>query len=571
MSTPDSENNPNSLQIAVKASNGKYVTVDAEGASALQASAASAGEWQTFEMIRQGDLTMALRAANGKYVRTGQDGTIRLEISSDTIGAEELFALEPIDDTRVAVVASNGKYVSNVDNGARPLQANQDTVGSNEIFSLEHLGTQELQPAPTPPATARVMHSAAASDAAPQVYTVCLCGTACTRDEGEVTRKDSNKEIYSGRTGYIPVRMHLEIAGTLKATTPSITVRGVGENDWANSSDSEPLVLDGPLNADKTLLNYCKPYSGGNQYSKTNDVNGWPMPALALHAANLAAQSGAGTINLVGHSRGAVEAIMAAWFLYAYGSADVRKIPVNIFAIDPVPGPGDWYSIITQLPPNVASYVGVYAWDMCVMATDKFFMADVPRPNGRMLGKPHDVKPPSYSYWPWNPWKYLAYTAQERDPLAPASDAQPSNYELFACRGRHSTLAGNATSNGEYDPKYVADAVKPVPDLIYRMARAYLTEWGVNFSRPSAVTETALALRRQLNIDHRLFDAMGGGATRTSSLPDRPYVRRVSSIMGSNPFSSYYMDNVVGDPPYTMAYPVTNERKDAGWVNWKFL
>jgi hypothetical protein len=41
--------------------------------------------------------------------------------------------------------------------------------------------------------------------------------------------------------------------------------------------------------------------------------------------------------------------------------------------------------------------------------------------------------------------------------------------------------------------------------------------------------------------------------------------------MGPNPYNTYFMDDVVGDPPYTMAYPVTNERKDAGWVRWTFL
>jgi hypothetical protein len=208
---------------------------------------------------------------------------------------------------------------------------------------------------------------------------------------------------------------------------------------------------------------------------------------------------------------------------------------------------------------------------MCLMPADMPFQAVVPRPNGYMTGKPNDVDIPSYWYWPWNPWKYLAYESQKQDPLKPANDAQPTNYELFACRGRHSTVAGNATSNAEYNPKDVSDEVKPVPKLIYRMARGYLTKWGVSFPHDSAVTDTALALRRKFNTDHRLFDAMGGGATRTSSLPDRPYVRRVSSIMGSNPFNNYFMDNVVGDPSYTMAYPVTNERKDAGWVMWKFL
>lgn len=70
---------------------------------------------------------------------------------------------------------------------------------------------------------------------------------------------------------------------------------------------------------------------------------------------------------------------------------------------------------------------------------------------------------------------------------------------------------------------------------------------------------------------HRDFDLMGGGETRNSSRSDWPWVRRVSSTYGVNPNSTYYMDDVVGDPPYKLAFPVTKDRKDAGWVKWKFL
>ena len=34
--------------------------------------------------------------------------------------------------------------------------------------------------------------------------TVSFCGTSCTRDEGEVSRDGSNKNIYLPSTGYIP-------------------------------------------------------------------------------------------------------------------------------------------------------------------------------------------------------------------------------------------------------------------------------------------------------------------------------------------------------------------------------
>jgi hypothetical protein len=289
-----------------------------------------------------------------------------------------------------------------------------------------------------------------------------------------------------------------------------------------------------------------------------------------LHGANLAANSGAPQYNFIGHSRGAAECIMAAWFLYAYGHSRFRNIPVNIFAIDPVPGKGEWYGILTQLPPNVANYVGVYAWDQVGEALDAGFMALVPRPNGQMTGQ---LNKGELGAQIGNTWKTLADDCQRTDPLAPNNNnlPQPQGYELYACRGRHGTVAGNTTGDGKYDPVKVSTSVAPVPKLVYKVARGYLTKWGTTISYRCAVEESAIQLRRKIHTDHAKFDAMGGGATRTSSLPNRPYVRRVSSISGSLPWNSYYLEDVVGDPPYKLAYPVTTERKDAGWVKWEFL
>lgn len=395
------------------------------------------------------------------------------------------------------------------------------------------------------------------------VFTVCFSGTSCTRDEGEVSRPGSDKRIYSPDTGYIPVRVHLELAGSLTATSPSVTVRGVGENDWAvPRNTSEPLVLNGPLNAPAELIADTKKYSGGDQRSKVSELSGWDAAALALHGANLAARSGAKAFNFIGHSRGAVECVMAAWFLQAYGSAEIQKIPVRIVAIDPVPGPGNWYGILTQLPPNVAEYVGVTAWDML----DYGFNGLVPRPNAKMAGTTQTLKL-------GGSWQDLAENYQLTDPLAPNKGGlrQPTGYRLFACRGRHATVAGNATSNGEYDPANVSASAARVPELVYRLARAYLTSWGSEFRVKSAVDGYSLPLRQEINLDQAVFDDMAGGPLRDSVRPGRPYVRQVSSISGRNPFNTYYLEDVVGDPPYRQTYPVTAARTGAGWVDWTFL
>lgn len=412
-------------------------------------------------------------------------------------------------------------------------------------------------------------------------YTVCFCGTGCSRDEGEQTRRwdykvfgfwredptrlVSDKRIYDSDTGYIPVRIHRDISDNLRDSSSSVTVRGVGENDWHDQMSSSDALRGTLLNAPSELRSYVQTYSTGNQRSISSQMAGWAAAALALHGANLAASSGATQYNFIGHSRGAVEAIMAAWFLYAYGGKDYRNVPINIFAIDPVPGTGEWYGILTQLPPNVVNYVGVYAWDHL----DEGFCALVPRPNARMsLQRSHlDLETRGLG----GTWKTLADGRQLTDPLAPGGFRQPQGYHLYACRGRHGTVAGNTTSDGQYDPDNASVEVAAVPRLVYKLARAYLTQWGTSFRTRCRVVENAKQLRNKIHTAHAHFDAMAGGEARTARRIGRPYVRRVSSISGRLGWERYYLEDVVGDPQYKLAYPCTIERSGGGWVKWKFL
>ncbi|GEB49157.1 hypothetical protein SCA03_17080 [Streptomyces cacaoi] len=373
-----------------------------------------------------------------------------------------------------------------------------------------------------------------------------------------MSRQGSDKRIYSPVTGYIPVRIHTEITGDLAATSPSVTVRGVGENDWAEPRNtSEPLVLNAPLTVPQDLLAETQGYSGGDRWSTMAQAAGQEATALALHGANLAARSDAEAYNFIGHSRGAMECIMAAWFLYAYGREDM---PVRIFAIDPVPGPGDWYGITTQLSPNVAEYVGITAWDHL----DTGFNGLVPRPNARMTGSSETVNL-------GKTWSTLADDYQLTDPLGSIepSPAQPTGYRLFVSRGRHGTVAGNTTSDGKYDPDNVSESAARVPELIHRLARAHLTAWGTEFLVASEADSATLP--QESNLDHALFDKMGGGTPRDSYLLGRPYVRRVSSISGLDPSAYYYLEDVVGNPPQQQPYPVTAARAGSGWVHWTFL
>ncbi|GEN12213.1 hypothetical protein SAMN05443572_107371 [Myxococcus fulvus] len=416
------------------------------------------------------------------------------------------------------------------------------------------------------------------------VFTVCFCGTGCARDEGEETRYwdyktslvrflskterqlKSDKDIFDPQTGYIPVRIHKEISGGLRNTKLSGSVRGVGENDWFDQMDRcDPLLSNLELTPGD-LRKYVSSYSEGDQRGMANQGVGWSDAALALHGASLAAASGAEQYNFIGHSRGGVEAIMAAWFLYAYGGESRRNIPINIFAIDPVPGMGEWYSIQTQLAPQVENYVGVYAWDHL----DTGFGAVIPRPNARMTQqKAHQDIEDGRGLG--STWSTLASNRQLADPLVRQDLPQPQGYKLYAIRGRHGTVAGIYTTDGLYDAAKVSGDVGAVPRLVYKMARGYLTQWDTVFQTRSRVREGVKSLRRRIHTAHSHFDTMALGEVRTSRLPLRQSVRRVSSIHGMRTWDRYYLEDVVGTPPYNLTYPCTIEQAGDGWIDWTFL
>ncbi|NIK38648.1 hypothetical protein FHY12_000933 [Xanthomonas arboricola] len=103
-------------------------------------------------------------------------------------------------------------------------------------------------------------------------------------------------------------------------------------------------------------------------------------------------------VNLIGWSRGAVTCHMMANAMRA--DAELGDIPVNIFAVDPVPGTGNFQASRTTLGANVLNYFAVYARDE------------------RSAG------------------------------FAPIIPDVPGNSRLLSLPGRHATLAGNAFANG---------------------------------------------------------------------------------------------------------------------------
>jgi len=151
-------------------------------------------------------------------------------------------------------------------------------------------------------------------------------------------------------------------------------------------------------------------------------------------------------VNLVGWSRGGISCHMLANAMAQ--DPVLRGIPVNIFAIDPVPGVGNVQVERVTLTDNVKEYVGFYSRD----ERSKGFACVIP---------------------------------------TVASDTRICVYPM---PGRHATLVGNASADGAGDGKVLVE-----PGLIVRhFAEVCLTRWGVQLDRRLALGDSQLMKYHQL-------------------------------------------------------------------------
>jgi hypothetical protein len=136
-------------------------------------------------------------------------------------------------------------------------------------------------------------------------------------------------------------------------------------------------------------------------------------------------------VNVIGWSRGGVTCHMLANAMFK--DDDLQHIPVNIFAVDPVPGTGNFQAHRTSIPANVVNYVGVYARD----ERSKGFAPTLP-------GFSPENKPVIMSF-----------------------------------PGRHATLVGNASLDGNSGNQQLF-----APGLLVRhLAEKYLTSWGTPLNK----------------------------------------------------------------------------------------
>lgn len=146
-------------------------------------------------------------------------------------------------------------------------------------------------------------------------------------------------------------------------------------------------------------------------------------------------------VNIVGWSRGGISCHMLANAMA--DDPELSHVPVNIFAIDPVPGINNLQPHRLHLRANVREYVGFYSRD----ERSKGFACVIP---------------------------------------ATHPDTRTHIYPL---PGRHATLVGNASRDGASDGKHL-----PEPGLLVRhFAETCLRRWQVNLQKRLALSDKQVA------------------------------------------------------------------------------
>jgi hypothetical protein len=145
-------------------------------------------------------------------------------------------------------------------------------------------------------------------------------------------------------------------------------------------------------------------------------------------------------VNLVGWSRGGISCHMLANAMFK--DSELKNIPVNIFAIDPVPGISNFQDDKVKLGANVKEYVGFYARD----ERSKGFCCVIPQ------------------------------------------TATGTKTHIYPIPGRHATVAGNASPDGVNGPKTLAEPGR----FVRHFAEVCLQRWGVQLDKSLNLTPADL-------------------------------------------------------------------------------
>jgi len=186
-------------------------------------------------------------------------------------------------------------------------------------------------------------------------------------------------------------------------------------------------------------------------------------------------------VNLVGWSRGGISCHMLANAML--NDSVLKNVPVNIFAVDPVPGLLNFQSSRVTLGSNVKEYVGFYARDE--------------RSSGFAC-------------------------------VVPAFD-KSTHVHIYPMPGRHATLVGNAAPDGNQGAKAYAEP----GEIVRHFAETCLTRWGVRLEKKLNLTPGQINDRlTKMNNDLSGYVAMRNTVytTRTSTAGERSITKGSSDI-----------------------------------------
>lgn len=411
-------------------------------------------------------------------------------------------------------------------------------------------------------------------------FTLCFCGTDCYLDEGFVNRADSggtDPAVY-GQAGYIPAKIYQDlnapyhsalVPGPGKpymdfksqlwvpptALAPSAlidTALGLSMWDLAGHAAAKVVGSESVGRAEKCLMNFrddsvrrlinqVKTTVGAelgpnSRKPPSHNRYQWNTDKLKQLLATVYNKRGViDTINLIGHSRGGVNAIICSHELATL----FPNARVNIFAIDPVPGAGTLSKEMMSLGPTVVNYVGVYAID----EVSNGFNGVVPR---RLIDG-----------------KYI-------DPLAtgPGNRLNIPGYYLIYSPGRHGTVAGNQTLNGTADKTKTSGVIAYVGHLVDRLARACLKRWGSPIEPLN--TGTPQSLKAGAANHPELYRKMRETTYTGPILPGYLTERGITSTSGSNPRAWCYLEDAIGKAPLVARSGLHGDRLP-GKVWWQSI
>ncbi|MBV8879639.1 MAG: hypothetical protein JO332_06745, partial [Planctomycetaceae bacterium] len=170
--------------------------------------------------------------------------------------------------------------------------------------------------------------------------------------------------VYNCGTGFNRDRVD-ELVANLASRTGGSENRDWMITDGPGSSRSSRGRTPGTFDAKSGFATKGKV---GSFFAKIRGViSGYGWEDNVLHAVEVIKAINAGShqpisfVNMAGWSRGAITCGMLAHALH--NDAATKHIIVNIIALDPVPGPGNFGPEQVTIPPNCLNYTGIFQED----------------------------------------------------------------------------------------------------------------------------------------------------------------------------------------------------------------